>query len=100
MSGQMTVSQARIALLQDALDQAISTITFLHGCLTEPETFEYAYPEQTTSLIDQLRELVPDEPFCPHSKTVAGCPGCAARLERFERRARAQAVIAADENSR
>lgn len=98
-NGLMTVDQARIVLLEDALEQALSMVGFLHGCLTDP-VFSYAYPEQTTALIEELRALAPERRVCVHSMTVAGCPGCTARVERFARRSRAVGVLAANENCR
>jgi hypothetical protein len=80
--------EARMMDLEDALDQAVHTIEFMHGCLTDPEHYSYAYPEQTIARIRQFRELVPARPGCVHSVTNQDCPGCRARIERYERRAK------------
>jgi hypothetical protein len=83
---QPALSDARIMDLEDAVHESISTIEFLHGCLTNP-VFEYAYPEQTAQVLERLRALAPPLPMCVHSRMTRDCPACAARLDRYERRA-------------
>lgn len=69
-------------VLEAMLSQAISTIEFLHGCLTDPHVegvsggYEYAYPEQTVRWLQEFRAAVPERQPCIHSKHVEGCEGC------------------------
>jgi hypothetical protein len=95
----MTADQARIVFLEDALDQAVHTIEFLHGCLTE-DSFSYSYPEQTAREIAEFRQLVPARTLCVHSVDArqrgVDCPGCAAREAYWQRRAQAHEALAAD----
>jgi hypothetical protein len=91
----VTRDEARIVLLEQALEQAQNTVSFLHGCLTDPG-YKYAYPEQTQRNLDEWAALVPRRPYCVHSFTVEGCESCAARVEGFERRAEAITVLEED----
>lgn len=68
--------------LEDALHEAIWTVEFLHGCLTAPETYSYAYPDMTAQRLDEWQTLAPTPPLCVHSKRVAGCPACEWRHDR------------------
>ncbi len=43
----------RIFLLESALNQAIWSTMFLHGCLTNPSGYAYLYPEQTLKHIEE-----------------------------------------------
>lgn len=76
----------RIFLLEDAVHQAIHTIEFLHGCLTDP-IFQYAYPEQTLNHLEQLRELAPPPELCVHSFHKEGCASCESHQKHFQRKA-------------
>lgn len=49
--------------LRYELRQAISTVEFLHGCLTDP-TFEYAYPEMTLERFGKWKSLIEGSPEC------------------------------------
>lgn len=71
-------AQEFIEFLKDELDNALGTIEFLHGCLTEPQTYLYLYPSMTEAKIERLRSILQGrEPKCVHSKTVPGCASCA-----------------------
>lgn len=50
--------------LRHELDQALGTIEFLHGCLTEPDLFKYAYPEMTLEKVERWKELAKGAPEC------------------------------------
>lgn len=89
----MNADQARIVLLEDALEQAQHTVSFLHGCLTS-DGYKYAYPEQTIRHLERWEALVPLRKLCVHSFTAEGCESCAARNERFARIAEAHEVLA------
>jgi len=71
----------RMLELEDAITEAINTITFLHDCLLN-EKFVYQYPEQTFSTLLKLSCLVPQGPLCIHSKITEGCEACDDRLKR------------------
>jgi hypothetical protein len=66
------------AQLRLELKQAMHTISFLHGCLTNP-THKYPYPEMTLRDLARLGEISEKAPKCtaglfgrhPRSKT---CP--------------------------
>lgn len=64
----------RELLLEAELQQARSTIQFLHDCLTGQAT--YAYPEQTLNFLEELEWVLPDHYWCLHSRRHEGCPGC------------------------
>lgn len=53
--------------LRYELRQAISTVEFLHGCLTDP-IFEYAYPEMTLARIEKWKPLIEGGPECTAEK--------------------------------
>ena len=62
--------------LEAELYQAIDTVEFLHGCLTDP-VFCYAYPEMTLSRLEKWRALLPERPeFCLHSCYDNNCESC------------------------
>lgn len=92
----MNRDEARIVLLEQALDQAIHTIEFMHGCLTE-EGYVYAYPEQTEVKLAKFRKLVSIGPMCVHSfdarKRGIECAGCEAREKYFLARAEAERIL-------
>lgn len=68
--------------LEDALSQAVSTIEFLHGCLTS-DGYKYAYPEQTAKRLKDFRELLPATPGgCCHSYHDSSCENCIWRRTR------------------
>lgn len=93
----MSDEQAQIVLLTDALEQAQSTVEFLHGCLTDP-LFQYAYPEMTARHLERWHELAPRAPGCVHSRTYEDCPSCQHRVRRAAQLQEAQATLAgADE---
>lgn len=58
------------------LQQAVWTIEFLHGCLTDP-IYSYGYPEQTLGRLEEFRSALPERQICFHSKHTEGCAGCA-----------------------
>lgn len=85
-----TPASDREFLLDDALHQAIHTIEFLHGCLTD-EQFSYEYPQMTKQELIELRELVSPRQTCFHSKLQTGsCEACKQHVERLDRRAALQ----------
>ena len=73
----------RIADLEDALHQAQRTISFMHGCLTDPK-YRYAYPEQTLKLLEEFHKLAPAPRGCFHSirPRNTDCPDCRDSLDR------------------
>lgn len=79
----MSAAYSREDVLETMLDQAIGTIEFLHGCLTDPHVdgvpggFTYGYPEQTLARLVEFRTILPESRVCFHSKSVEGCEGCA-----------------------
>ena len=95
----MTEEQARIVLLEQAVEQAQSTIEFLHGCLTHPSSehasggYRYAYPEQTERQLRRLEALAPRGPMCVHSFERPGCEACESRVRRAMRRGEALEVL-------
>jgi hypothetical protein len=62
--------------------QALSTIEFLHGCLTRPSKegvpggFSYDYPEQTEQFMEELKSVLPERDWCIHSRIDPDCRGC------------------------
>lgn len=58
------------------LEQARNSLEFLYGCLTEPKTFKFAYPEMTAREIRRLGKIVGASKFCVHSRMMSGCEGC------------------------
>jgi hypothetical protein len=95
-------AEDRVAELEDGLHQAVWSIEFLHGCLTD-ERYSYEYPEHTSELLTRLRTLAPPPPLCVQSRTEPGCPACEARVRkqqaRVERQLRTDVNAAADANS-
>lgn len=94
----MTSEEARIVLLEDALNQAAHTISFLHGCLTD-DLYQYAYPDQTLRGLSDIRELVPEHSMCVHSNTSPGCSSCKDRVDRFRLLDQARRVLNERENN-
>lgn len=73
----MTKDQAEIILLRHALQDAQSTVSFLHGCLTDPSKYKYCYPEHTVDRLKEWNQLAPIEgSSCHHSMTKNDCPSC------------------------
>jgi len=74
----------RIMLLEDALLQAQHTISFMHGCLTEPKHYKYAYPELTEQRFEEFRKLYneDDRKPCYHSMIKNDCPSCVSFVTR------------------
>lgn len=83
---------ARIVLLEDALNQAVHTIEFMHGCLTD-DRFEYAYPQMTAERVAAIRALVPERPGCVHGRHVEGCEACEAHIHRVKTTTAARGAI-------
>lgn len=73
---------SREELLEVMLDQAVSTIDFLHGCLTQPHVegvpggYSYGYPEQTEKRLSEFSDALPPRGFCFHSRIDLTCEGC------------------------
>lgn len=81
------MSELRIMELEDALQQAVSTIQFLDGCLLNPTGYKYAYPEQTERRLKKFKELLPSSPGgCCHSYHDMECENCIYRLDRARRK--------------
>ena len=74
----MTKDQAKNIVLTDLLLQAYNTLGFLHGCLTEPKSFCYKYPEQTGQLMQRIDTFRDEKDSCPHSFPEEDCPACTA----------------------
>lgn len=91
----MTKDKARIVLLEDALEQARNTIQFMHGCLTHPPQYYYAYPEHTEQMVEQINALVPERKYCMHSalRNNEDCESCAQRIERHTLRHEAEQIL-------
>lgn len=71
----MSSPPVREEVLEVMLGQAVSTIEFLHGCLTDP-IYRYDYPEQTERHLVDFKTALPERIFCIHSITQPGCEGC------------------------
>lgn len=93
----MTPEQARIVLLEKALEQAYNKIGFMHGCLTDPKMHSYAYPEQTVSFLSEVERLIKIREYCVHSRFEYGCESCKAGSVRREMIREAKKVLG-DEN--
>jgi hypothetical protein len=90
----MTEDEARTILLEDALDNAVQHIIFMHGCLTRPGQFSYAYPNMTQDLIAKIRKLTPEPNlYCHHSKFKDDCERCQNHREYMTRRHEAQQIL-------
>lgn len=89
----MTVEQARLIILEDALRQAQNTVQFLHGCLTTPAVFQYAYPHMTEQHLAQWAALVPPHDGCAHSRHHNDCAACVTHRETHLRLREAHAVL-------
>ena len=97
----MTREEARIVLLEDALEQAQNTVSFMHGCLTDPaddtregfQGYSYAYPEQTLSHLAEWAALVPVRHYCVHSRHDPDCESCQAHIAKMKRLYEARAVL-------
>ena len=72
----MNAQEAKIIILEDALRQAQNTVEFLHGCLTDPKGFNYAYPSHTLVYLKEWDQLAPRSPYCIHSFFKEDCEGC------------------------
>lgn len=98
----MTVQEARIVVLEDALRQAQNTVEFLHNCLVNPvdptkkglQGYSYGYPEHTVQELKEWKALCPRVQDsvrpCYHSMNKKDCPSCQMhhkqRMELFEAR--------------
>lgn len=71
----MGIPVLREDVLEAMLDQAVSTIEFLHGCLTNP-IYSYDYPEQTLRGLEEFKSILPERDFCGHSITQQDCKSC------------------------
>lgn len=78
----MTREEARIVVLTYSLDQALNSIEFMQGCLTDPDRYQYAYPEMTEQKIKELREICPRTISCVHSRREPSCESCMMHQER------------------
>lgn len=63
-------------VIEAMLIQAVATIEFLHGCLTNP-IYSYDYPGQTVKHLADFSDVLPEQFFCVHSVTQSDCPSCA-----------------------
>lgn len=82
----MTKDQAKIVLLEQALEQSIHTIEFLDGCLRHPIEYKYAYPEETQRELTEFKKLVFVKPTCIHSMNVPNCESCQDRNKKWEQK--------------
>lgn len=79
--------------LEVLLQQAQSTIEFLHGCLTEPHVegisggYTYGDPEMTLKRLAQFEKAVGRPQWCLHSRTHTDCEACQAGARAREIRA-------------
>lgn len=81
--------RAKAMLLEAELVEAATNIAFLHGCLTEPNTFKYTSPEQSEEQVKRISELValtsmlPKEGgMCFHSLHEEECTECQGTAQR------------------
>lgn len=88
----MTPEQARILILEDALEQAQNVVSFMHGCLTDPG-YSYEYPEQTSRHLERWGQLVPVRRYCVHSVHKRDCPSCQEHLIKMGLLAEAERVL-------
>ncbi len=79
----MNYHRAEIIILENALREAISSVEFMHECLTNPDLASYTYPEQTTEKLSSWKKLVGPLEYCHHSSFVADCQAC--QLWKFRR---------------
>jgi hypothetical protein len=89
----MTDEEAKLVLLEQALEQAISTIEFLNGCLLEPTQYNYAYPEQTQQKLTEFKKLIVINPRCIHSMYVSECESCQSRSKKWEQKEAAVNIL-------
>ena len=79
----MVAEVTREDVLETMLDQAVSTIEFLHDCLVNPPQegknggFVYAYPDHTLRDLENFRAVLPERDWCMHSRVKEGCDSCA-----------------------
>lgn len=123
----MNTDEARIIILEDALVQAIRTVEFLHGCLTEPSLeelgriqavairhyvtkqldvdtggcsgYECAYPKQNLDHLANWHKLVEMPLTCHHSSHFEECEACRALDTHRAKMANARAILADPENT-
>lgn len=88
----MTEAEARIILLENALHGAVSTINFLHGCLTDP-IFKYTYLDHTENTLSEIEGLVGRREYCIHSFFFEGCSSCKDRIDNWTKTAKAHEVL-------
>ena len=88
----MTKDQAKIILLENALNEAQNTVEFLHGCLTS-SNYSYNYPAQTLSNLKNWYELVPKSKGCVHSFDRLDCPECQDRKGRSKQLTEARKIL-------
>lgn len=74
----------RILILEDAIEQAQRTISFLHYCLVDPKGYKYEYPQQTISRMEKFEELYKPMKGCIHSMYKEDCNNCMQRLNRIK----------------
>ena len=90
----MTPQEARIFLLECALMQAQHTISFMHGCLTNPEMYKYTYPDQTVDRLKWFETLAKPDEGCFHSSGAEpGCMECQKATEKRRKYREAMAVL-------
>ena len=93
----MTKEEARIVVLEDALGEAYHKIQFMHGCLTDPNNYRYAYPQMTENQLHEIEWLI-DPPFtCPHSVFSPDCYACKDREKRRQLLTEALTVLDKDD---
>lgn len=89
----MTKEEARAIMIEQELDQARNTISFMHGCLTR-EDHSYAYPEQTIKHLENIDALLgPTEHYCVHSIHKPDCESCQRHIEWMSLRHEAREVL-------
>ena len=110
----MTPEEAKIILLENALIEAHHTISFLHGCLTQPSEpipakppykagehgfrgYSYEYPEQTLRELDRIAALVEIPVGCHHSYYAPdrgiACNNCVDSRDRHRKLVEAKGVL-------
>lgn len=83
----------RIMELEDAIEMAQHTIEFMHGCLTSPDRYKYAYPEHTLLNLEKLRNLYIPKEGCIHGVFHKDCDACNEKVNRIKKKVELQIKI-------
>ena len=91
----MNKLEAKIIILEDLLASSEYTISSLHNCLTDTETFQYqySYPEQTIHLLQKLQRTLGPVYICHHSLYNNDCDSCKNHLNHATRLAEAEKIL-------